>query len=193
MLNKYRVDWFHLPQDRNQWQCLVNMIMTLRVQKKAWNFLNCWTTTNFSRVVINGVSYTCADGKMNLGPHYSGTHRQWFIIYHTSRNSSAFLKGSGSLTPCSVSHYICFFQQLMWMPCLVLFTLFTYALLSDIKYYPNWSFHSEFLHAYRRWDRQTDSVIYGCTSKLRTHIKCLEKIKLNGATKPHANKQRKEQ
>jgi hypothetical protein len=33
------VDWFHLAQGRGQWSDLVNMVVNLRVPKKAGNFL----------------------------------------------------------------------------------------------------------------------------------------------------------
>jgi hypothetical protein len=34
-----RVDWMHLAQDRDQWQALVNKVMSLQVPQKAVNFL----------------------------------------------------------------------------------------------------------------------------------------------------------
>jgi hypothetical protein len=33
------VDWINLAQDRDQWLAVMNMVMNLRVRKKAGNFL----------------------------------------------------------------------------------------------------------------------------------------------------------
>jgi hypothetical protein len=34
------MDWIDLPQERNKWQALVNVVMNLRVPYNAGNFLS---------------------------------------------------------------------------------------------------------------------------------------------------------
>jgi hypothetical protein len=36
------MDWIHLPEDRDWWYTLMNMVLNLQVSKKAGNFSTSW-------------------------------------------------------------------------------------------------------------------------------------------------------
>jgi hypothetical protein len=49
------MDYFHLAQDIDQWQTLVNTVMNFRVPYNIGNFLSGWTTVGFLRTRPRGV------------------------------------------------------------------------------------------------------------------------------------------
>jgi hypothetical protein len=51
------VNWFHLTQDRDHWQVLVNTIMNLQVPWNAGNFFSRWATFGLLRSQLSGIRY----------------------------------------------------------------------------------------------------------------------------------------
>jgi hypothetical protein len=50
-------DWIRLDLDMDQWRDLVNMIMNLKVPKKAGNVLTIQVTISFSRSLLHAISF----------------------------------------------------------------------------------------------------------------------------------------
>jgi hypothetical protein len=51
------VERMHVAQNRDQWQVLVNMVISLCISQNARNFLTSWMTISFSRrTLLHGVS-----------------------------------------------------------------------------------------------------------------------------------------
>jgi hypothetical protein len=54
---------FDLAQDRNRWGAIVNVVMTLRVQQNAGNFLSSLGRVSFSgRTLLHGINSFCGPG-----------------------------------------------------------------------------------------------------------------------------------
>jgi hypothetical protein len=46
--DRKETDWINLAQDRDQWNVLVNTVMSIRVPESVWKFLSSCTTGGFS-------------------------------------------------------------------------------------------------------------------------------------------------